>query len=284
MRQARDNKIGRQPVRLPPEKELFAYEVLDFPVLPMIMSISSTPTPRTMPMIDVMTSGVINRMAAAKVTARSHQLMSRLKKPDTVIADVLRTIKLAEGYTDKMAVVGFPGVTSSAHTLCNLLRLKIPIETVRSSEELPEVLNRLRKMQIGTVICDAVTHRTAKSTGFQALLITSGEQSLQQAIQGALIQGRKFRALRNENTLLRSMLQQSLEQCVVLDANKDVVFASEGRQSDELVAAMRRRISAIPRNRELLFYHQEGAILHTVTASRFYLRERQLYLFRDQPA
>lgn len=86
MRQARDNKIGRQPVRLPPEKELFAYAVLDFPVLPMIMSISSTPTPRTMPMIDVMTSGVINRMAAAKVTARSHQLMSRLKKPDTVMA------------------------------------------------------------------------------------------------------------------------------------------------------------------------------------------------------
>ena len=201
-----------------------------------------------------------------------------------LIADVLRTIKLAESYTDRMAVVGFPGVTASAHTLCNLLRMKIPIETVRSSEELPEVLDRLRKMQIGTVICDAVTHRTAKAAGFQALLITSGEQSLQQAIQSALLQGRKFRALRNENTLLRSMLQQNLEQCVVLDSDKDVVFASEGRHSEELIAAMRRRISAIPGNRELLFYHQEGTMLHTITASRFHLQEKQLYLFRDQPA
>lgn len=201
-----------------------------------------------------------------------------------LINDVLRTIKLAESYTDRMAVVGFSGVTGNAHTLCNLLRMEIPIETVRGPEEIPEVLNRLRKMQINTVICDAVTHRTARSSGFQALLITSGERSLHEAIRSALQQGRRFRALRSENTMLRSVLRQTLEQCMVLDSEKDVVYASNGRPSEEAVAAMRRRISSIPANRDLLFYHQEGATLHTVTASRFQLQNRQLYLFRDQPA
>ena len=127
-----------------------------------------------------------------------------------LVYDVLRTIKLAENYTDKMAVIGFPGVTANAHTLCNLLQLRIPIETVHSSGEIHEILERLRRDQIDTVICDAVSHRIARAAGFQALLITSGERSLHQAIENAVQQGRLFRRMKSENTLLRSMLQQNM--------------------------------------------------------------------------
>ena len=201
-----------------------------------------------------------------------------------MIYDILRTIKLAENYTDRMAVVGFPGVTENAHTLCSLLRLKMPIETVHSSEEIPGVLDRLRRQQINTVICDVVSHRTARDAGFQALLITSGERSLSQAIGIAIQQGRLFRRMKSENTLLRSMLQQNMQQCVVFNAEKDVVYSFMGKLSDGTAAAMRRRISAIPENRELLFYYQEGAALHSIIASRFQLRDQQLYLFRDEPA
>ena len=201
-----------------------------------------------------------------------------------MIYDILRTIKLAENYTDRMAVVGFPGVTGNAHTLCNLLRIRMPIETVHSPEEIPEVLDRLRRRQIDTVICDAVSHRTARAAGFQALLITSGERSLTQAIDNAIQQGKLFRRMKSENTFLRTMLQQNMQQCVVFDAEKDVVYSFSEKLSDGTAAAMRRRISSIPENRELLFYHQEGTTLHSITASRFQLRDRQMYLFRDEPA
>lgn len=201
-----------------------------------------------------------------------------------LINDVLRAIKLAENYTDRMAVVGFPAVTSGAHTLCNLLRMEIPIETVRNSDELPPVLERLRGMGIDTVICDVVSRRTAQAFGFQALLITSGERSLHEAIQTALQQGRSLRALRNENILLRAMVQQDMEQYVILDGESEIVLASEGRLSEEVLSAMRRRIPSVPRGKELLFYFQEEGTLHTIAASRLQLRSRQLYLFRDQPA
>lgn len=39
------------------------------------------------------------------------------------VYDVLRAIKLAENYTDLYAIVGFPSVTESAHTLCSLLTM-----------------------------------------------------------------------------------------------------------------------------------------------------------------
>ena len=94
------------------------------------------------------------------------------------VYDILRTINLAKNYTNRLAVVGFPGVTGNAHTLSNLLGMDLMIETVHSSKELPAVLERLRAHQINTVVCDVVSHRIARSSGFQALLITSGESSL----------------------------------------------------------------------------------------------------------
>jgi transcriptional regulator with PAS, ATPase and Fis domain len=200
------------------------------------------------------------------------------------VYDILRTINLARNYTDKLAIVGFPGVTGNAHTLCNLLGLDFIIETVHSQEEVHDVLKRLRARQINTVVCDVVSHRIARASGFQALLITSGESSLQMAIESAERQGRIFSTIQNEIRLLKAMLRQDLQQCVVLNSNRDVVYSFSRNLSDETLAAMRRKISAIPENRDFLFYHQEGSVLHAVTASRLDVRGQKLYLFRDQPA
>ncbi len=200
------------------------------------------------------------------------------------VYDILHTINLAKSYTQQLAVVGFPGVTGNAHTLCNLLGLDIMIETVHSSDEVPVVLERLRARQVSTVICDVVSHRIARASGFQALLITSGESSLHLAIESAERQGRIFRNIQSETRLLQAMLHQDLQQCVVLNSNRDAVWSFARNLSDETLAAMRRRVSLIPENRELLFYHQEGAVLHAITASRFEIRGQKLFLFRDQPA
>jgi transcriptional regulator of acetoin/glycerol metabolism len=116
------------------------------------------------------------------------------------------------------------------------------------------------------------------------MLITSGESSLHLAVENAERQGRIFRKIQNETKLLQTMLRQDLQQCVVLNGNRDVVYSYARNLSDEALAAMRRRISQIPENRDYLFYHQEGTVLHAITATRFELRGQKLYLFRDQPA
>ena len=48
------------------------------------------------------------------------------------VYDILRAMKLAENYSDKYAVVGFPGITGSAHLLCDLLQYKLYIVTIHS--------------------------------------------------------------------------------------------------------------------------------------------------------
>ncbi len=200
------------------------------------------------------------------------------------VYDILRTINLARNYTENFAIIGFPAVTGNAHTLCNLLSLDIMIETVRSAEEIPAALERLRSRSISTVICDVVSHRIARASGFQALLISSGESSLHLAIENAEKQGLVFRNIQNETRLLHAVLRQSLQQCVILDDRGDTVYSFARSLSADTLAAMRRHISQISENRDLLFYHQESSVLHAITASSFEVRGRRLFLFMDQPA
>ena len=198
--------------------------------------------------------------------------------------DVLRTIKLTENYTEKTAIVGFPGVTENAHTLCNLMRFDIPIETVHHSDEVIPALNRLRAKNIHTIICDMVTHGIARSEGLQAILITSGESSLHQALQDAESQGTTFRRSRFENLFLRSMISQDSRHCVVFNTKREKVFALSDILSEELLTVMRRRIPSVPNKGEMLFYHHAGSIMHAVSASSFELQGQRYFVFRDQPA
>ena len=226
---------------------------------------------------------IISRGGTADLILNMAEIIPVVEIPVQVY-DILRAIRLAQNYTDKVAVLGFPGVTGNAHTLCNLLQMDIMIETVYNSSEIPDVLERLKKKEIHTVICDVVSQRAAKAAGFQALLITSGESSLQQAIESAERQGRIFRTIQNETSILRAMLQQNLQQCVVLNTERDTVYSFARNLTEETLAVMRRRISMIPEKRELLFYHQEGSTLHAITASKFEVRGQPLFVFRDQPA
>lgn len=199
------------------------------------------------------------------------------------VYDVLRTIKLSENYTDQCAIVGFPGVTENAHILCNLLRKEIPIQTVKDSQSAERTLEELNSRGIHTVICDMVTHRIARSKGLNALLITSGESSLHQALQDAMEQGATFRRVRSENLILRSIVSQDSRLSVVFDENQDVVFSSGPNVTQEAIALMRKKIPSLRNEEEILSYHQVGSTLHTITAASFHAHGKRYALFRDQP-
>lgn len=199
------------------------------------------------------------------------------------VYDVLRTIKLSENYNDRCAIVGFPGVTENAHILCDLLRINIPIQTVKDSESAKQTLEQLSSQGIHTVICDMVTHRIARSKGLNALLITSGVSSLHQALQDAMEQGTTFRRIRNENLILRGIISKDSRQSVVFDENQEVVFSFGPNITQETIALMRKKIPSLRNEDDMLSFHQAGSTLHTITATSFHARGKQFAIFRDQP-
>ena len=121
------------------------------------------------------------------------------------VYDVLRTMKLAENYSKRYAIAGFPSITGPAHTLCDLLRYQLDILTVRSSDEVEQTLEGLKEKGYRMVICDMITHTAARKMGLDAFLITSGTEGIHDAIDQALMLSTWFRRLRQENLFLRSI-------------------------------------------------------------------------------
>ena len=51
------------------------------------------------------------------------------------VYDVLRAIKMAENFSSRYAIVGFPSITDSALLLCDLLQYRVEICTVHRAED-----------------------------------------------------------------------------------------------------------------------------------------------------
>ena len=118
------------------------------------------------------------------------------------VYDILRAMKLAENYSDKYAVVGFPSITSSAHLLCDLLQYKIDIVTIHNENEVESTLRELKKNGCRMILCDMIANTTAKRLGLNSILITSGSESIENAFDQAYKLCISYANIKEENSPL----------------------------------------------------------------------------------
>lgn len=201
----------------------------------------------------------------------------------TSVYDVLRCIRLAQNYSSLYAIVGFPSITEPAHILCDLLRYDIDILTVHAPQEVERTLRSLQEKGYRMVISDMVTHTVARRMGFDAFLITSGAESLHDALAQAQIQGACFRRMRRENLLLRQMTGQDEGILVALRADGSTVFCMPENPPEELLAALRQRVKEVPRHAPLRFYLNARGALHSVTAQAAEVEGERLLCFHCHP-
>lgn len=121
--------------------------------------------------------------------------------------DILRALKLAENYNNKYAIIGFPAITKNAHFLCDVLRYDIDIYTIHNEEEAAQTLQGLSREGYTMVLCDVITQSLAQRYGILAILITSGAESMDSAIEQAVQTSRTFRLQADRTALFQAMLQ-----------------------------------------------------------------------------
>lgn len=200
------------------------------------------------------------------------------------VYDVLRTMKLAENYTNLYAIVGFPSVTEPAHTLCSLLDFNLDILTVHSVEEVRHTLERLKEGGYRMVVCDMVTHTIAREMGFDAFLITSGVESLHAAIDQAINVSVWFSHMRQENILLRSITQGENGRVVVLEPDGSLVYCNLSEPPAELCKALRAHLREMHGNGTLKFYYTERDQLYSITAQQILMDQTKRFLFYCIPS
>ena len=160
--------------------------------------------------------------------------------------DMIRAMKLAENVSDQYAIVGFPNVTASAQILCQMMQYNIDIHSIHSAEEVETTLAQIKQRGTRAILCDMIAHTTAMRLGLNVVLITSGTEDIHQAFQEALRLYHNYRALREENRFLRSIIWNQINHTLVFDDWGEIFFSTLENNALPIVDSLREERSSVP--------------------------------------
>lgn len=144
------------------------------------------------------------------------------------VYDILRSIKLAENHNYKYAVIGFPAITRNATFLCEVLRYDVGIHTIHNEREARAVLQSLKEEGCQMILCDVVTNSLAQEYNLPAILITSGIESVEAALDLAIQEGAAHRSAMLQTSFFRSIVQALPLDTIVYNEAGEVAFSAAG--------------------------------------------------------
>ncbi|MDU0200751.1 PrpR N-terminal domain-containing protein [Paenibacillus sp. MAH-36] len=97
--------------------------------------------------------------------------------------DILRVLTLVKNSNSKVAIIGFPNICRGVAEVSSLLDYEIPIYSVDRADDVPEALQKAFEQDAQIVLGDVVTVNTAEQMGYNGILITSGRESVLEALE-----------------------------------------------------------------------------------------------------
>lgn len=159
--------------------------------------------------------------------------------------DMMRAIKLAQNYSGRFAIVGFPNITKCTDIICDLLQCKIDTFTINSEDEVAECVGNMEKLGYRLLVGDAVTVSTAKQLRMNGILITSGKESIHAAFDEAVKLCNAISIARRNDMLYKQILDMSNMKMVVYDRNHSLVYSNYTYEQPELGPVARKVIKYI---------------------------------------
>lgn len=138
--------------------------------------------------------------------------------------DMLRVLTLANDFPRKKAIVGFPAITLGAKAIIDLLEIPIDIFTINDENETEALLRRLKQEGYQLIMGDVVTFETASRLGLLGILIQSGREAIHDAFKEAKTVSRWMMTSKLEIDRLKTILQVTAHDFMVLSDHGDVVY------------------------------------------------------------
>lgn len=198
------------------------------------------------------------------------------------VYDILRAIKMAENFASRYAIVGFPGIISSAQLLCDLLQYKVETFTIHSADEVEGTLKMLKKRGYRMILCDMIASTMAKRLGLNAILITSGNESIGNAFDQAVKLCLSYANVREENHFLREVIRQSGQHTVIFDNLGQVFYSSlPDKEESPLIPFLKKDLPSPPEGHKS-FKNMDGTLYSVNSFSiPFYSEPYSVFQFTD---
>lgn len=183
--------------------------------------------------------------------------------------DMLHAVKAAENLGKRTAFLGFHRMTTIAKTLCSLLQMQVDIFSVQTASEAEQTLRELKAAGYQAIICDTLSYNAAKLMGFAPILVMSGKESLDLAIDEAVASYRKHQTLVDYLSTLRYVLDTSEALYFIISVSGKIIYQSICDQANALVQRLCKEISACEGIEKRTFFitlsnRQYSVIAHTI--------------------
>lgn len=141
--------------------------------------------------------------------------------------DILRTLLLFKDSKDPIELIGFPNVCHGVNQVAELLGISISYQVIHSSQEVHQAVENAISRGIQIIIGDTVTLTTARRFGLEGIMITSGPESVEQAIIQAKEVGSLLLYQEAMNTSYHHLLEHLPESIALIKETGELMFANQ---------------------------------------------------------
>lgn len=196
-----------------------------------------------------------------------HQVCSRhVLDVGISIYDVLRTIRLAQNYNGRFAIVGFYSIIHYAIILKDILPYDFDIFIIETVEEIKEKLEQLKETGYTMIVGDVITTQTAKAIGLQTILITTSPESVDTTLDNSISLHKELLSLKKERDFYRELACGTAEGIAVYSRNAELIF------SNRLEPEALKKI--LKKNVQILFEKSEIRFAKTLETWQFMVHGR----------
>lgn len=165
------------------------------------------------------------------------------------VYDVLRSIKMAENYSGRFVIAGFSSITNCARLLCDLLQYDIDIITFNSESDAEPMMRTAIENGCTLALCDMLGSTVAQHLGLNAILIPSGTESINAALNEAVKLVNSSQYVHKQKDLFQAILTENDNDFLIYDASGTLWFSSliMEEQSNTLMNLIQTYLSAFLR-------------------------------------
>lgn len=190
--------------------------------------------------------------------------------------DVLHCIRQAKATKKPFVVIGFHAITSIAKSLCELLEEPVEIISIHSPDNIKEILKDVKARGYNMIVCDTVPYPHAKLMGLTPILLTTGVENVNTAIDDAVAYYRDQARYLEQISILQKAVSSTKKYTVVFDMEKNVLFSSNIQpDSESILKKIYKTMEASPQGNANFFINVKG-IMYSVDCF-YYGEEKKPY-------
>ena len=195
------------------------------------------------------------------------------------VYDILRTIRLAQEMGESFAVVGFPSIARHARTICEIMNYGCQVRTIHSEADCGAVLRELQNQGVRVIVGDTISVQSCGEFELHGLLIVSGIESVESAIDNAVEMYRHYDAVARRASLYADVISTGRTAVLIFAPDGREVFRSREDVPEDLTESLRGKIAHVIVQRSVKLSERSGHMFYSILGRRIVSTEEEYCVY-----